>query len=195
MEEIIKAFKYAYSTNSDSDFMDAIAEMIQCVTDEAALNSSPDNKEGFNDEDEDFSSSKAANHISLPLNSHLRIVNILSNVLEHLSSKSTNTTVWDRFLYPIVTATTNSNHQLREIGVTCLGRFALLSDGTTVNAEIMPCLQTIANNDVEVIEVRAKASMAICDLMLLHDSELSSNLEDFSSLLFRLFENEETGFI
>ena len=191
VEEIIKAFKFAYT--SESDFMDAIADMIQYISEEAAHNSSPSSVDVFDFDDENNSPNNDVHRLAI--NSHLTTVNILSHVLEHLGHKINNISVWDKFLDPIVTATTSPNHQLREIGVTCLGRFALLSDGEVVNNDIMPCLQTIANNDDEVIEVRAKAAMAICDLVLLFDTELSTSLEDFSSLLFSLFDHDETGFV
>jgi condensin complex subunit 3 len=77
------------------------------------------------------------------------------------------------FATHVIPAVTSSHGLVREGGVSCLGRLAILCDQKTVLEEFKPLLLSVASNEEEKLEIRAQALMAICDLSFLFDDMIS----------------------
>jgi len=134
-------------------------------------------------------------HDSKDSNGQLRILTILSYFLEFIKSKVSECSSLQGFFEPILAAATSSDGLVREIGIKCLGKIALLSDTINVNDQIMPVLKAVCFNKEEKIEVRLTASMAICDLILLFYPEQSEENQDFFSFLLQLLEHDTSGVV
>ena len=104
----------------------------------------------------------------------IRVLSILSYVLERCSGRvSSDAVVLDSLACHIVPAVTSNDSRIREMGISCLGRYALLAKEQTVEREYAPLLLQVCANEDERMEVRAQAAMALCDLAVIFSSVLS----------------------
>lgn len=104
---------------------------------------------------------------------HIRIISILAITLENTGARMASDSSMGNFATHIIPAVTSSHALVREGGVSCLGRLAILSDQKTVLEEFKPLLLSVASNAEEKLEIRAQAMMAICDLSFVFDEMLS----------------------
>jgi condensin complex subunit 3 len=102
----------------------------------------------------------------------LRVVSILTIVLENTSPRMALHPALKSFVHHVVPAVTNDDVLIREAGVGCLGRLALLSEESTVLAEFKPLFLEVVNKEDETMEIRAQAMLALCDLAMLFDNIL-----------------------
>lgn len=100
---------------------------------------------------------------------YLRGIEILSVALEKTSRKMSSNPILLNFASTILTAITDISlgPLVREAGVSCLGRFVILLDESTMIDTYKPILMEIAYGEEEKIEIRAQATLALCDLALL----------------------------
>lgn len=108
----------------------------------------------------------------------LRIISILAITLENTGARMASDSTVVGFSSHIVPAVTSRHALVREGGVSCLGRLAILSDNKTVLEEFKPLLLSVASNEDEKLEIRAQAMMAICDLSFLFREMLSPSGSD-----------------
>jgi condensin complex subunit 3 len=108
----------------------------------------------------------------------LRIISILTIVLENASSKiSTNVAVQDFARY-IIPAVAHSNPLVREAGISCFGKLGLFTNESTVLEEFKPILLKAAFDEDEKLEIRGQALLALSDWsMLFSDMLQPSNVE------------------
>jgi hypothetical protein len=103
----------------------------------------------------------------------IRLISILAVTLENTGARMASDSALGNFANHVVPAVTSSHGLVREGGVSCLGRLAILSDQKTVLDEFKPLLLSVASNVEEKLEIRAQAMMAICDLSFVFDDILS----------------------
>jgi condensin complex subunit 3 len=103
----------------------------------------------------------------------IRIISILAITLENTSARMASDSSLSNFAAHVVPAVTSSHGLVREGGVSCLGRLAILCDQKTVLEEFKPLLLRVASNAEEKLEIRAQALMAICDLSFVFDGIIS----------------------
>lgn len=102
----------------------------------------------------------------------MRIMSILSFVLENIGGKMVGNPILTSTLQHLLPAVTSKNAIIREHGVICLSKFCLLSEEDRIMDEFKPLLMQIAGSVEERVEVRAQAMLALCDLSLLHKNML-----------------------
>jgi condensin complex subunit 3 len=102
----------------------------------------------------------------------MRIISILSFVLENIGGKMVGNPILTSTLQHLLPAVTSKNAIIREHGVICLSKFCLLSEEDRIMDEFKPLLMQIAGSVEERVEVRAQAMLALCDLSLLHKNML-----------------------
>jgi condensin complex subunit 3 len=127
---------------------------------------------------------------------YLRGIEILSVALEKTSRKMSSNPILLNFSSTILTAVTDISlgPLVREAGVSCLGRFVILLDESTIIDTYKPILMEIAFGEEEKIEIRAQATLALCDLALLFPRIMApitlGNVSDeevsFSALLLQM---------
>lgn len=155
----------ALAHDSENQFLQTISEVIDEVKDESTTAAA----ETF---EEDNNAPNGNNQDNL---CQIRILSILSIVLEQVSGNANSTALLDAFSDSIVAAVTTNNNLVREAGVSCLGKYALLMSESKVVTEFKPLLLQVASSKNERVEVRAQALLALCDLGLLFDGILGSN--------------------
>ena len=159
VETCIRTMALAHDT--ENQFLQTISEVIAEIND----GSSAEGETAF-DEDE------ASNENQQESLCQIRILSILSVVLEQVSGSTSSMGLLDTFSDSIVTAVTTNNNLVREAGVSCLGKYALLLPETKIVTDFKPLLLQVASNKNEKVEVRAQALLALCDLALLFDGVL-----------------------
>ena len=129
----------------------------------------------------------------------LRIISVLAITLENTSARMASDSTVAGFSSHIVPAITSRHGLVREGGVSCLGRLAMLSDHKTVLEEFKPLLLSVASNEDEKLEIRAQAMMAICDLSFLFSEMLDDDEESkdvsFVSLLSELLRTSKPAVV
>jgi condensin complex subunit 3 len=158
LEDSIKALLFAHE--AETDFLQTISDII------SELSTCYASKEKDND--------------VLQSVSTLRIISILAVTLENASASMASKSILQGFSFYIVPAITSRHALVREGGVACLGRLAMLSDGATVLEEFKPLLLNVASNSDEKLEIRAQAIMAICDLSFLFSEMLDESQDSVS---------------
>jgi len=98
---------------------------------------------------------------------HTRVLFIFSVVLENCPSSLSTHDLFDLMTKIILSAVTNSNRTVREIGICCFGKLGLFSSTATILSEFKPILLGIAANEEEAIQCRAQALLGLCDWALL----------------------------
>jgi hypothetical protein len=158
LEDCIKALLFAHE--AETDFLQTISNVISELSTRYASN----------EKDNDV----------LQNVSTLRIISILAVTLENTSASMASNSILQGFSFYIVPAITSRHALVREGGVSCLGRLAMLSDGATVLEEFKPLLLNVASNSDEKLEIRAQAIMAICDLSFLFSEMLDQSQDSVS---------------
>ena len=154
-------------------------------------------------EDDDTFHSKEHDEKAIIIVRQMRIIAILSIVLESISGQMTSHPILDGFFQHLSPAITSKNAIVREHGVICLSKFCLLSGEEKVMEEFKPLLMTITGSVEERVEVRAQAALALCDLSLIHDKMLggvsSSDSENesssFKSMLLEMLGHSKPGIV
>ena len=152
VEACVKAMASAH--DKESQFLQTISEILVDV------------------EDDDTYQSKDLDPRAIVIVRQMRIIAILSIVLESVSGNVTSHPILDTFFEHLSPAITSKNAVVREHGVVCLSKFCLLSGEDKVMGEFRPLLTTIAGSVDERVEVRAQAALALCDLALIHERML-----------------------
>ncbi|VEU41141.1 unnamed protein product [Pseudo-nitzschia multistriata] len=111
---------------------------------------------------------------------HTRVLFIFSIVLENAPSNLSTHEVFDVMTKIILSAVTNSNRTVREIGICCFGKLGLYSDTATIASDFKPILLNIAANENESIQCRAQALLGLSDWAILF-SDVLQPLTDSSS--------------
>ena len=159
VETCIRTMALAHDT--ENQFLQTISEVVAEIND----GSSAGGETAFSEDE----ASTENQHESL---CQIRILSILSVVLEQVSGNTSSMGLLDTFSDSIVTAVTTNNNLVREAGVSCLGKYALLLPETKIVTDFKPLLLQVASNKNEKVEVRAQALLALCDLALLFDGVL-----------------------
>jgi condensin complex subunit 3 len=97
----------------------------------------------------------------------LRILSILSIVLETVSPAVASNPLVEDFAQHIVPAVTHANSLVREAGVSCFGKLGLFTNSGTISAEFKPILLKVASNEREKVEIRGQAVLALSDWAML----------------------------
>ncbi|KAL7535040.1 hypothetical protein ACHAXR_006229 [Thalassiosira sp. AJA248-18] len=169
VEMCVKAMAVAHDT--ESQFVQTISEILVDV-----------------EEDDTFRSKELQDERAIVIVRQMRIIAILSIVLESISGAMVGHPILDSFFSHLSPAITSKNAIVREHGVICLSKFCLLSEEQKVRAEFQPLLMTIAGSVEERVEVRAQAALALCDLALIHERMLlddGGNNDDEGSMPFK----------
>jgi condensin complex subunit 3 len=106
------------------------------------------------------------------LHDQLRILSILTLVLEFTSPRMVSHASMERFIDHIVPVLSTNDVLVREASVSCLGRLALLSGENIVMEKYKPLLLSIVSKASEKVEIRAQAMLALSDLTLLYEGTL-----------------------
>lgn len=154
VDACVKAMAAAHDT--EAQFVQTISEVLVDV------------------EDDDTFGSQGGNEKAKAIVRQMRVIAILSVVLENISSRLVGHPILEGFFEHLSPAITSKNAVVREHGVICLSKFCLLSEQEKVMHQFRPLLMTIASSADERAEVRVQAAMALCDLALIHDDMLKS---------------------
>lgn len=154
VEACVKAMASAH--DKESQFLQTVSEVLIDV------------------EDDDTFRSREHDAKAIVIVRQMRIIAILSIVLESISGQMVSHPILDGFFQHLSPAITSKNAIVREHGVICLSKFCLLTGEEKVFDEFKPLLMTIAGSVEERVEVRAQAALALCDLALIHDKMLAA---------------------
>jgi len=151
IEALVRAM--AASHNSDEKFLHTIAEVLEQLNVKESSNQTKDK----NDEEIEAH--------------HIRSIEILSVVLDNISPNMTSSPILKQFSKNILPAITNTSFGslVREAGVNCLGRYAILLDEDTVIDNYKTLLLEIVYNEDEKLSIRAQALLVLTDLSLIFD--------------------------
>lgn len=169
VDACVKAMAAAHDT--EAQFVQTISEVLVDVED-----------------DDTFNSVRERSEKTTEIVRQMRVIAILSIVLENISGRMVGHPILDGFFEHLSPAITSKNAVIREHGVVCLSKFCLLTEEDKVMGQFKPLLMTIAGSVEERVEVRAQAALALCDMALLHDKTLESSDvegEDDSTLSFK----------
>lgn len=152
---------------------DKEADFVETVTDVVlVLSSNLDQQDEESAED-----GLAENHL-------VRILSVLTIVLETISPKmASNPSVADFAKY-IVPAVTHSNALVREAGVSCFGKMGLFTSEGTLLSDFKPLMLQVASKEEETIEIRAQAMLALSDWSMLFTSVLQPSSVGVTSVSF-----------
>ena len=154
VDACVKAMATAHDT--EAQFVQTISEVLVDVED-----------------DDSFGTGQGSNEKAKAIVRQMRVIAILSIVLENISSHMVGHPILDGFFEHLSPAITSKNAVVREHGVICLSKFCLLSEQDKVMDQFRPLLMCIASSADERAEVRVQAAMALCDLALIHDDMLN----------------------
>ena len=154
VDACVKAMATAHDT--EAQFVQTISEVLVDVED-----------------DDSFGAGQGSNEKAKAIVRQMRVIAILSIVLENISSHMVGHPILDGFFEHLSPAITSKNAVVREHGVICLSKFCLLSEQDKVMDQFRPLLMCIASSADERAEVRVQAAMALCDLALIHDDMLN----------------------
>jgi condensin complex subunit 3 len=105
--------------------------------------------------------------IDLTENHLVRILSVLTIVLENVSPRMASNPAIADFARHIVPAVTHANALVREAGVSCFGKMGLFTNEETVMSEFKPLMLQVASNEEEKVEIRAQAMLALSDWSML----------------------------
>eukprot|EP00578_Thalassiosira_sp_NH16_P026939 CAMPEP_0181102626 /NCGR_PEP_ID=MMETSP1071-20121207/14420_1 /TAXON_ID=35127 /ORGANISM="Thalassiosira sp., Strain NH16" /LENGTH=1128 /DNA_ID=CAMNT_0023185621 /DNA_START=90 /DNA_END=3477 /DNA_ORIENTATION=+ len=168
VEACVKAMATAH--DKESQFLQTVSEILVDVED-----------------DDTFRCPSGHDEKAIVIVRQMRIIAILSIVLESISGRMTGHPILDGFFLHLSPAITSKNAIVREHGVICLSKFCLLSGEEKVVDDFKPLLMTVAGSVEERVEVRAQAALALCDLALIHERMLLGPASDEDD------QNEEGG--
>jgi hypothetical protein len=150
VESCIRAMAVAHT--SETDYVERVNEVIVEVSD-------------YDAEDEEMDANDAAFR-------QLRIVSIIGVVLEH-TKRNHDDAVIAKLEDHILPALASADSMVREAGVSCLGKYAML--GAEAAEQYKPLLLSIVANSAETSEIRAQALLAMCDLAMLWDGMMGES--------------------
>lgn len=102
----------------------------------------------------------------------LRILSILTIVLENASSAISSDSLFQEASKFITSSVTSSDGLVREVGVSCLGKLGLYADKTHLVADLKPILLQVTLDEKEKIEIRSQALLALSDWSMLFSEML-----------------------
>jgi len=146
IEECVEALRATYNEN-EFDFFNAISLILANLT-SATSSGSGDTAD------------------------HAHVLFIFSIVLENAPPSLSTHDVFDVMTKIILSAVTNSNRTVREIGICCFGKLGLFADTATILSEFKPILLKISANEEEAIQCRAQALLGLSDWALLFSDVL-----------------------
>jgi condensin complex subunit 3 len=138
-------------------------------------------------------------HAELQKQHHLRILAILSLVLERVSpgfgSNPDALTSWATHIIPAVTS---ENLLIRQLGVSCFGKLGLFTPVDTISEQFLPLILRMASNEVETDEIRAQALLALSDWatlfpVVLKTQELDGKMVSISDVVHYWLDNLPKG--
>mmetsp|Transcript_11445 Transcript_11445/g.24460 ORF Transcript_11445/g.24460 Transcript_11445/m.24460 type:complete len:1108 (+) Transcript_11445:113-3436(+) len=180
VETCVKAMAAAHDT--EAQFLQTISEILVDVEDDETFNHSSNN--------------------GLLIVRQMRAISILSIVLENISGHMMTNPILEGFRRHLEPAITSKNPIVRQHGVGCWSKFALLCDQDTVLERDMPLLLQIASQEEEIVDVRAQAALALCDLVLIHDKihasdddSATSHFDSFKKLLLEMLEHSKPAIV
>ena len=144
---------------------------------------------------DDMANGEAVSYSEVAEFTQLRIISILSVALENTSMDMAMHPILHGVSSYITLAVTSTDALVRECGVSCLGRLALLSDEPTVLLEYKPLLLKVASTEDETMEIRAQALLALCDLSLLFEDILVPEPASLVSLVTILLQHCQAGVV
>ena len=178
------------SHHSEAGFLLSISEVLSHVIETDNEDHEQDN------EDVEDSVPTAPVNPEMKKEQYLRGIEILSVALEKTSRKMSSNAVLQNFASVILTAITDLSlgPLVREAGVSCFGRYVILMEESTIMSKYKPILMGIAFSEEEKIEIRAQATLAICDLAFMFHRIMApillENVSDtevsLSDLLYKL---------
>ena len=170
----------AAAHDSESHFLQTISEVLADV------------------EDDDTFHSRDHDEKAVIIVRQMRIIAILSIVLESLSGQMVSHPILEGFFQHLSPAITSKNAVVREHGVICLSKFCLLSPEDKVLDEFMPLLMTIAGSVEERAEVRVQSLLALSDLALIHENLLATDegsSKSFKGMLLEMLAHSMSGIV
>jgi len=137
--------------DTESHFLQAIAEILADTIDSDESIASPD--------------------IEIREKQYIRAMEILSVVLENISPRIASNPTFQNFSDLILSSITDTRlgSFVRQAGVSCLGRYAILLDENIIIDTFKPLLMNVAFREDETSEIRAQAMLNIADLTILFD--------------------------
>jgi condensin complex subunit 3 len=144
VEGCLQALKSIF--HKEGDFVDTVSEVVAQLSAQLVQDGSPNDL--------------AENHL-------VRILSILTIVLENVSPRMASNTAVADFAKHIIPAVTHSNALVREAGVSCFGKMGLFTNEATVMSEFKPLMLEVASNEEETVEIRAQAMLALSDWSML----------------------------
>jgi condensin complex subunit 3 len=151
VEGCLQALKSIF--DKEVDFVDTVSEVVAELSAKLVQDDSSPND-------------LADNHV-------VRILSILTIVLENVSPRMASNTAVADFAKHIVPAVTHSNALVREAGVSCFGKMGLFTNEATVMSEYKPLMLQVASNEEETVEIRAQAMLALSDWSMLFSDVLT----------------------
>ncbi len=165
-DDLVKSCVHVLYVSSESE-----ASFIQSISE--VLNSAIDMVEG----------SEAASNDEKQAQ-FIRALEILTFSLEKISRRMSKNPILQNFSSLILHSISDYSlgPVIRELGISCLGRFVILMDGETVVQMYKVLLMNIALMENEKDAIRAQSLLALCDLALLHDRIMApTKLDDDSN--------------
>ena len=170
----------ASAHDSESHFLQTISEVLADV------------------EDDDTFHSRDHDEKAVIIVRQMRIIAILSIVLESISGQMVSHPILEGFFQHLSPAITSKNAVVREHGVICLSKFCLLSPKDKLLDEFMPLLMTIAGSVEERVEVRVQSLLALSDLALIHENLLATDegsSQSFKGMLLEMLAHSMPGIV
>lgn len=121
----------------------------------------------------------------LHVNRKLRILSILTFVLEKVGPNDMQNTDLITFSGCVIPAIRNDNELLREAAVICMGKLGLFMSASNVKDDFQPTMLRILHDDSEKYEIRAQAVLSLADWSVLNELNM-----EFASFLSTAVERE-----
>lgn len=119
----------------------------------------------------------------------LRILSILTVVLENASTDALSHSLFRHAQSVIFPALTHPSTVVREAGVSCLGTLGCFTPKLTVTVDFKPIMLEVASNDKEKLEIRSKALLVFSDWTLLFPEMLHPyKIDDTKTCFFAIVE-------
>ena len=179
VEGCIQALHMTY--DNEAEFVTSVCEIL------GDIRSAVDNQ----DVNEDAAGTLETMHT-------LRILSILSVLLETASVQLSNNPAVSQFAKHIVPSVTHSDVLIREAAVGCFGKLGLFTSEDTVMNEFKPILLEVANSTEERMEIRAQALLALSDWSMLFSDilkpcEIGEKTVSFSELVTNMMSDSRTA--
>jgi condensin complex subunit 3 len=114
----------------------------------------------------------------------VRVLSILTVILETATSQLSTNPVLHDFAKHIVPSVTHSDAFVREAAVGCFGKLGLFTAENTIIEEFKPILLQVANQVDEKMEIRAQALLALSDWSMLFSDVLNPCIVGSETICF-----------